>query len=85
MRVAYHRNFERQYKKLPVKIKTKFEERLELFLQEPFSPLLENHALGGNYKDCRSINITGDVRAIYYIKVRILVFINIGSHSELYD
>ena len=51
-----------------------------------FNPLLNNHYLGGEYEGCRSINITGDIRAIFYIKQNSdVVFINIGSHSELYE
>ena len=50
-----------------------------------FHPLLNNHSLGGEYNGCRSINITGDIRAIFYVKTDVVVFINIGSHPELYE
>lgn len=62
------------------------DERILLFLGNPFHPLLNNHALGGEYAGCRSINITGDCRAIYFVRNNnIYVFIAIGSHSELYE
>lgn len=85
MKPEYHKNFKKRFDKLPVKIKNKFEERLGLFLKNQFYSLLDNHSLTGEYEGCKSINITGDIRAIFYVKQNSdVVFINIGSHSELY-
>ena len=85
MQPDYHKNFKKQFEKLPVKIQNKFEERLVLFFQNQFHPILSNHSLSGEYEGCRSINVTGDIRAIFYVKNDgNIVFINIGSHPELY-
>jgi len=47
---------------------------------------LNNHPLKGKYADCRSINIGGDLRAVYkYTDENSCVFIKIGTHSELYS
>lgn len=39
--------------------------KLRLFMDDPFSPLLNNHALQGEVAGLRSINISGDWRALY--------------------
>ena len=86
MKIELHRNFLKAYSKQPKKIQEKFKEKRSLFIGDMFNPLLNNHYLGGEYEGCRSINITGDIRAIFYIKQNSdVVFINIGSHSELYE
>jgi len=47
-------------------------------------PLLNNHDVSKVYTGCRSINITGDYRAIFQDEGEIVIFITIGTHSELY-
>ena len=77
-------SFSKNYKKLTAKLKSKFKERRDLFLVNTFHPLLSNHELHGEYEGCRSINITGDYRAIYFTKGNMVIFIRIGTHSELF-
>lgn len=86
MKPEYHKNFRKHFNKLSKKIQDKFENRLILFLTDQFHHILNNHSLSGEYDGCRSINITGDIRAIFYVKTDgDVVFINIGSHTELYE
>lgn len=84
MRIKLHKNFEKQYKKLRLTEKKKFKERRDLFLEDEFDPILNNHALKGKYLDYRSINITGDLRAIYKKDDDNFIFVAISSHSNLY-
>ena len=49
MITLFHRHFDKQYAKLPVGIKRRFEERLAIFVRVPFDPLLGNHALRGRF------------------------------------
>lgn len=84
MEIKYNPRFRKQYAKSNKKIKTAFNSRLELFLQNSHHPLLKNHALGGEYKGFRSINITGDWRAIFSEDRGIITFIALGTHSQLY-
>lgn len=79
-----HRTFLKKFKKLPPKIKIRFGERLDLFLISPTDPILNNHGVDRAFPDCRSINITGDYRAIFKLENNIAIFINIGTHPELY-
>ncbi len=86
MKIAVHKNFEKQYKKLNQKAKEKFKEKRNIFLENPFHPILNNHELHGKYKGCRSIKITADLRVIYeIIKKNIVLFLTIDSHSNLYS
>ncbi len=67
-------------------LQNKFEERLALFVENQYHPLLNNHSLQGEWAGCRSINITGDMRAIFEeIAENNFEFIAFGSHSELYS
>lgn len=85
MKLYFHKNFEKQYKLLNVKQKQKTRERLKLFLDNPFNLVLNNHPLKGKYLDYRSINIGGDLRAIYkFINNNECIFVAIGSHNKLY-
>jgi len=86
MRIRFHENFEKQYKKLREGQKKRVQERLFLFLENPFNPVLGNHPLKGKYKGYRSINITGDLRAVYkFINEQKYIFITIDTHSNLYS
>ena len=85
MRIQLHKNFEKQYKKLKIKIKDKFLERINIFLKDEFNPVLNNHALRGKYQNYRSLNVTGDFRAIYKRQSKEkAIFIAIDKHSHLY-
>ena len=84
MRIKLHKNFEKGYKKLTPAEKKKFKERRDLFLQDEFNPILNNHALKGKYLGYRSINISGDLRALYKTEGNQIIFVAINSHSNLY-
>lgn len=85
MNVIFHRNFKRYYKKLRAGEQEKCDERITLFMKNPFDPLLNNHALGGKWRHYHSINITGDLRALYEpIDADMALFILVDTHSNLY-
>ena len=84
MTIDFHKDFKKSFKKLPSKIQKKFQERLILFERDQFNPLLNNHALRGEYQGYRSINVAGDMRGIFEKNGEDVVFVKIGSHSELY-
>ncbi len=86
MKVSFHRRFNKSYKKCPLKVQKQFKARLKLFLENPYNPVLENHALYGKWSDFRSINITGDYRALYYyLNNNTVEFFIIDTHSNLYE
>ncbi|MDP3762889.1 MAG: type II toxin-antitoxin system mRNA interferase toxin, RelE/StbE family [bacterium] len=86
MKARFHHNFRRQYQKLRVGEQKRFKERRNLFLADPYHPLLNNHPLRGKYEGYRSINIGGDLRAIYKrLDQNTVLFAEIGPHHALYS
>jgi len=86
MKIRLHKNFNKQYKKLRQAQKEKVQERLVLFLKDPFHPILGNHPLKGKCTGYRSINITGNLRAVYkFVSERECIFVAIDTHSNLYS
>ena len=65
-------------------LRKKLQEKIKLFADNPLAPTLRNHALKGKYKEYRSIDITGDVRALYLQQDNEAIFDAVGTHSQLY-
>ncbi|OGK12103.1 hypothetical protein A3C98_04020 [Candidatus Roizmanbacteria bacterium RIFCSPHIGHO2_02_FULL_37_15] len=88
IRIDYSAKFLKQLKKSSLSIKIAFRKRLALFIQDQFHPQLNHHSLIGNLKGYKSINITGDWRAIFSeykeLERKVVVFEMLGTHSELY-
>jgi len=84
MTIDFHKDFTKDFKRLPSKTREKFQVRLILFEKDEFNPVLNSHALKGKYQGYKSINITGDIRAIYRKNAEDVIFVEIGSHSRLY-
>ncbi len=84
MEILLHPSFTRDFKKLEIGIRRRFVERKGIFKETPFHPLLNNHPLHGEWAGHRSINVTGDYRAIFYTSNDVCVFVRIGTHNELY-
>lgn len=77
--------FKKQYKKLPSKFQQQFDSRLRLFVSDPTDPRLRNHPLKGAYGGYWSLDVNGDLRALYRRDGdEIIIFGLIGTHSQLY-
>ncbi len=85
MNFKFHNHFKKTYLKSSKKLQKAIDNRLLLFESAPFAESLKNHILQGKYKNYRSINITGDYRALYKeISKNEVIFVKLGTHSELY-
>jgi addiction module RelE/StbE family toxin len=85
MKVRFHKKFAKDYARLGLKVQRAFESRLQIFCANPYQAELSNHPLKGKWRGYRSINISGDFRAVYKeITEEEAIFITIGSHSQLY-
>ena len=85
MKYSFSRKFSKLYTKAPLKIKSSFDRRLLLFFENKFHPLLNNHAFAGKYSGYRSINVTGDWRAIYREFGNELIYFDLlDTQSNLY-
>lgn len=87
MRYFLSKNFEKSFKKMPRKIKDNTINKLNVFIINPMDDSLNNHSLSGKFSKYRSVNISGDIRAIYKIDEdnNVAIFIDIGGHSKLYS
>ena len=68
-----------------MKQQNRFWSRLELWQEDPNNPLLRLHELEGELANYYSINVTGDIRALYEIIGDVVyIYDMIGTHSQLY-
>ncbi|PIR46516.1 MAG: hypothetical protein COV07_03765 [Candidatus Vogelbacteria bacterium CG10_big_fil_rev_8_21_14_0_10_45_14] len=85
MNFTRSRTFDKKIARADKYLRTAFAERMSIFIENPFNPLLNNHALRGKHQHERSINITSDYRLIYEIvgseAIRLL---DIDTHHNLY-
>lgn len=86
MIVLRSRTFDKEISKVSAAIYRAFDQRIALFIHDPFHPLLNNHALTGIYQGYRSINITGDWRVMYQqVEIDVVRLMRIGTHPQLYE
>ncbi len=85
MQYILSKQFKKDFSKLPQNTKKNALSTIELFAKNPDDPCLRRHHLKGKYVGHFSIDITGDVRAVYFIvKDNVAYFITTGTHSKLY-
>jgi mRNA-degrading endonuclease YafQ of YafQ-DinJ toxin-antitoxin module len=61
--------------------------KIELFILDPFNPVLKTHKLSGQLKDFWSFSLEYDCRRGFYFteeKPKREVFIDLGTHNEVY-
>ena len=88
LRVKYTKPFKRNLKEASLGIQIAFREARDLFYENPNHPALRNHALTEKFAGFRSIDITGDYRAVFKVregtKETIVTFHILGTHDDLY-
>lgn len=84
MKIYYSSKFEREYKKLPIKVKDLAEKKEKVFRLDPFDSSLKTHKLTGKLKDFWSFSIDESNRIIFeFAEKNIVWFHAVGSH-EIY-
>lgn len=85
MRVVLTKRFDREYKKLLVRLKVETAERVDLFLSDPHHPSLKTHKLSGQMKNFWSFSVNFKTRILFeYLEDGTAAFYSIGDHS-IYD
>lgn len=84
MEFVYKKRFGKSFKDFSQKLREKFSERLDIFVKNKYDPILDNHSVDKAYPGCRSIDITGDYRAIFFEEGEVITFVAIGTHAQLY-
>ena len=89
MEVSFSDSFKKAFQKRikSTEIENEFWNRLEIFINDPFEAKLKTHKLSGKLKDLWSFSIEYDLRVVFYFtndKPKRAVFVDIGSHNEVY-
>lgn len=86
--IEYNRTFKKHFKLRILQNKNlfkRYEERLEIFLKDRRSLVLNDHKLVGSMRNTRAFNITGDIRVVYVEVVKDhCIFLDIGTHPQIY-
>lgn len=80
--------FERHYQKRILKNKKLHElykEALTLFIQDSNHPQLHTHVLKGKMSSKKAFSVDDDCRVIYIEDEEKILFLDIGSHEEVYE
>ena len=88
MKVSFSSAFKRAFKKRikgNTELEEKFWQKLELFILDPYDSSLKTHKLSGKLKEFWSFSVDYDERVLFYFtEDKNAVFIDIGSHDEVY-
>ena len=87
MKIVWKPKFKKHFKKRIApsrKIRVKFHEKVELFLEDCYHPSLRTHQLKGSKRGYWSFSVTGDIRVVYKIAGKTLFLYDIGTHPQVY-
>lgn len=88
IKLVWDQGFKRAYQKRIKKdseINTRFWNAVEMFVTDPFNPMLKTHKLSGKLKGLWVFSCLYDCRIIFkFIKKEEVLLIDIGSHDEVY-
>lgn len=87
MIIRRHRQFLKNYKKrifLHRNLDKKFEEKLNLFIQDSKNLKLKDHKLLGSFEGFKAFSVTGDIRVVYRVVEGVIELYDIGNHNQVY-
>lgn len=86
MIVTYHKKFFKSFSKLSRKQQEKIIDLIEIFRDNPFTSILNNHALKRDLLGYRSISAGGNLRLLFIVEKNYenVEFTAVGTHSQLY-
>ncbi len=87
MKIEYSKNFIKKLNKYQKTQKSRYElalYKISLFKNNINHPSLKIHKLKGDKQDFWSFSIEEDLRIIYIYYDSTIIFINIGTHDEVY-
>ncbi len=89
MEVSFSNSFRKAFEKRikSAETRTEFWVRVDLFIKDPFDPKLKTHKLSGKLKNLWSFSVENDVRVVFFFtddKPKRAVFVDLGSHNEVY-
>lgn len=66
------------------KLSKQYDSRYRLFCGGERGRPLDDHALSGNKLGLRAFSVGGDIRVVYKEAVETYVFLDVGSHNQVY-
>ena len=88
MEVSFSSTFKRAFEKRikgSADLEARFWQKLDRFTVDPFDPGLKTHKLSGKLKEFWSCSIDYDEKILFYFtEAGKAVFVDIGSHDEVY-
>jgi len=88
IRATWDQGFKRSYKKRVrnnSRLKKKFWEKMEIFLENPFFPQLRTHKLSGKLAGQWAFSVDDDCRIVFeFVGEDQVLLIDVGSHDEVY-
>jgi mRNA-degrading endonuclease YafQ of YafQ-DinJ toxin-antitoxin module len=86
MKINVSPRFEKNYKRLPKRIKEKAKEKEAIFRDNPFDSRLKTHKLQGKQRDSWALWINDSYRIKFiFISDDEVLFFNIGTHGIYKD
>lgn len=88
IRATWDEGFKRSYRKRVrnnSKLKKKFWEKMDIFLENPFFPQLRTHKLSGKLAGQWAFSVDDDCRIVFeFVGEARVLLIDVGSHDEVY-
>jgi len=84
MKLNRSSRFKRSFKKLPVHIQKDFEDKIIIFINNPFHSSLCTHKLRGNLTDYYAFYLRDGYRVLFDFEENnnVIILTNIGSHND---
>lgn len=85
--IEFSKQFVKHYRKRIKQNKNlqkRFAKRLRLFKKDRQNPILRDHKLKGSKIGLRAFSITGDHRVVYKEFGNYILFLDIGTHNQVY-
>ena len=80
--IRFDSKFEKHYKKLPQKVKSKAKIKERIFRSDPFHPLLRTHKLNGKEKEAWAFWIDYHYRIKFiFLDEGLVLFLDVGTHD----
>lgn len=86
-KILYQKSFQKAFEKRIAHsdvLRDKFHDSFALFLKNPKSATLKDHALKGNLIGKRAFAVGFDLRVVYAINKGVIILYDIGSHNQVY-
>lgn len=81
--VNFSSRFKRAYKKLPKEVRSNFDQKIIIFMSNPYHPSLRTHNLHGKLQSCFSFSLNDGFRVLFeFENAREVNLLDIGPHDR---